>query len=147
MKKSELKQIIKEIISEDIFLQNRKSKKEKQQNLYHELDSSCKKEFGVEIYNGDITLTKYTLPYFKKYSKIKRVNGYFDCSKLKLTSLTELPIPEYISKDFHCEKNRLTSLEGAPKYVGGSFWCANKHDFSRRDVEQVCNVNGLIFAF
>ena len=122
MKKSELKQIIKEVISEDIFLQSRKSPEEKAKTRELEMKLDYKQLFGVEVYTGDIELTKELLPYFKKYFKIKRVNGEFDCGSLNLTSLTELPIPEYVGGSFSCAYNKLTSLEGVPKYVGSHFF-------------------------
>ena len=100
MKKSELTNIIIEVISEDIFLQNKKSPEEKARTRKLEIKLDYKQKFGVEVYEGDIELTKETLPFFKKYSKIKRVNGFFDCSNLNITSLTELPIPEYVGLSF-----------------------------------------------
>ena len=167
MKKSELKHIIKEIISEDIFLQNRKSPEEKARTRELELEIEYKQKFGVEVYDGFIKLIT-TLPYFKKYSKIKRVNGTFICCALNLTSLTELPIPEYVSGDFSCSYNKLTSLEGAPEYVGGDFYCidndltslrgapeyvkgdfyclSNSTQFTREDVRKVCDVKGKIYC-
>ena len=124
MKKSELKNIIKEVISEDIFLQNRKSPEEKAKMRELEIELEYKQKFGVEVYKGNIKLTNESLPYFKKYSKIKKVNGTFNCNSLNLTSLTDLPIPEYVNGEFNCSFNKLTSLQGAPKYVGKEFWCS-----------------------
>ena len=48
-------------------------------------------------------------------------------SHMNLKSLTELPWygREYISKDFFCNSNKLTSLEGAPKEVEGHFNCSD----------------------
>ena len=168
MKKSELKNIIKEIISEDIFLQNRKSPEEKARTRDLEIELEYKQKFGVEVYENYLGLTLETLPYFKKYSKIKKVNKDFDCSSLNLVSLNELPIPEYISgnfncsyneltslqgapkyvgRTFHCNNNKLTTLEGAPKYVGGWFWCEdNSAKFTEGDVRKVCDVRGKIYC-
>ena len=149
MKKSELKHIIKEVISEDIFLQNKKSPEEKARTRELEMELEYKPIFGVEVYEGGLELIKTTLPYFKKYSKIKRVNGNFNCSWLRLTSLTELPIPEYIGGSFYCQYNKLTSLAGAPKYVGGHFLCINNNLTSLQgapekvSVDFDCNHNNL----
>ena len=41
------------------------------------------------------------------------VNGYFDCSYNRLTSL--VGAPQSVGRDFVCSYNRLTSLEGAPQ--------------------------------
>lgn len=38
--------------------------------------------------------------------------------------LTELPLQfNRVSESFECPENRLTTLKGCPKYVGGSFYC------------------------
>jgi len=46
---------------------------------------------------------------------------------LEYMNLTELPciFPEVWDKSFYCGYNNLTSLEGAPKEVGGVFSCMN----------------------
>ena len=156
-------------MSEDIFLQNRRSPEEKARTRELELEIEYKQRFGVEVYEGDIKLTKESLLYFKKYSKIKRVNGNFNCIELNLTSLIELPIPEYVSKDFCCYSNNLTSLQGAPEYVGGIFSCSynkltslegapayvggrfdtrfNSTIFTKEDVRKVCDVKGEISTY
>jgi len=53
--------------------------------------------------------------------KFKRVEGIFNCSKNKLTSLEGAP--EHVGEDFNCYKNQLRTLEGAPEQVGGYFYC------------------------
>jgi hypothetical protein len=50
------------------------------------------------------------------------VDGYFDCSDNKLTSLEGCPIK--IRGTFSCSANQLTSLEGCPKEIGGYFECS-----------------------
>ena len=168
MQKSKLKQIIREVISEDIFLQNRKSPEEKAKMRELEIEVEYKSRFGVEVYEGNLILTEELLPYFKKYSKIKIMNENFDCGELNLISLTELPIPEYVNGNFYCYGNKLTSLQGAPKYVGGNFWCDyndltslkgapkevsgdfycenNSTKFTKEDVRKVCDVRDRIIC-
>ena len=53
-----------------------------------------------------------------------KVDGNFNCACCN--SLTSLEgAPKYVGKDFYCFFcNSLTSLEGAPKYVGKDFNCA-----------------------
>ena len=47
---------------------------------------------------------------------------------------------------FDCSGNQLTSLTGAPKNVGGDFYCSrNKKNFTAEEVEAVCDVKGHIF--
>jgi len=54
--------------------------------------------------------------------KFGKVKGYFDCYKCELTTLKGAP--KYVGGSFSCSHNNLTTLEGAPKYVGGSFYCS-----------------------
>jgi hypothetical protein len=53
--------------------------------------------------------------------KFRKVTIYFDCSYNQLTSLEGCP--ESVGGSFLCDVNRLKSLEGCPKSVGGSFLC------------------------
>ncbi|MHA1883077.1 MAG: hypothetical protein ACTSUO_08535 [Candidatus Thorarchaeota archaeon] len=53
--------------------------------------------------------------------KFKRVKGSFLCEHNQLTTLEGAP--EYVGRYFFCEHNQLTSLEGAPKKVEESFHC------------------------
>jgi hypothetical protein len=44
---------------------------------------------------------------------------------LSYAGLTKLPIYfNYVSGNFYCQWNELTSLEGCPKVVGGNFYCS-----------------------
>jgi len=45
----------------------------------------------------------------------------FDCDDNNLTSLEGAP--KGVGEDFNCSSNKLTSLKGAPKKVGGDFSC------------------------
>lgn len=47
--------------------------------------------------------------------------GYFDCRNTGLTSLEGAP--REVGTSFYCSNNNLTSLEGAPREVGGNFNC------------------------
>jgi hypothetical protein len=49
------------------------------------------------------------------------VSVIFDCHRNSLTSLEGAP--QNVGGSFYCSHNRLTSLEGAPRNVGGSFYC------------------------
>ena len=49
------------------------------------------------------------------------VDGYFYCDKNRLTSLEGAPLK--VGGNFDCQNNHLTSLEGAPQEVGGGFYC------------------------
>ena len=52
-----------------------------------------------------------------------RVSRDFDCGFNKLTSLKGSP--RWIGGNFECDHNRLTSLEFSPDYVGSGFFCGN----------------------
>ena len=49
------------------------------------------------------------------------VDGNFDCDKNRLTSLKGAPLKVGVS--FYCSYNALTSLKGAPQEVGMGFYC------------------------
>ena len=71
--------------------------------------------------------------------KFGKVNGDFVCYSNKLTTLEGAP--NYVGRDFYCSRNNLASLEGAPKEVGGLFICYfNKEKFTEKDVKDICNV-------
>lgn len=53
-----------------------------------------------------------------------KVSAYFDCSGNKLTTLEGCP--RYVGKWFNCSSNQLTSLDYSPNYVGGNFICDEK---------------------
>jgi hypothetical protein len=54
--------------------------------------------------------------------KFGKVSGYFDCERNQLTSLEGAP--QEVGGDFDCSNNQLTSLEGAPQEVGRNFYCS-----------------------
>ena len=53
----------------------------------------------------------------------QKINGDFNCSANKLTSLEGAP--QKVGGYFNCAYNSLTSLEGAPQKVGGDFYCSD----------------------
>ena len=65
--------------------------------------------------------------------------------------LTRIPFNfRSITGSFYCNSNNLTSLEGAPKKVGGSFYCSNNNNLTSLEgaPEEVgghfyCNYNNL----
>jgi len=52
-----------------------------------------------------------------------RVSVSFDCCYNKLTTLEGAP--QWVGGDFDCTWNELTSLKSAPQKVGGSFYCSS----------------------
>jgi len=59
--------------------------------------------------------------------KFGRVLGNFLCGSLDLTNLNFAP--DFVGKDFNCSNNLLTSLEGSPREVRGTF---NVYDNGRK---------------
>jgi len=55
--------------------------------------------------------------------RFRRVEGSFNCSGNQLTTLEGAP--EWVGKHFICFSNNLTTLEGGPRYVGTIFDCAH----------------------
>ena len=53
--------------------------------------------------------------------KFGKVSGDFDCDRNQLTSLEGAP--QTVNRDFSCYGNQLTSLEGAPQTVNRDFSC------------------------
>ena len=76
---------------------------------------------GTYSCEGDVNLCELGLK--KLPVKFREVEGSFACSKNHLTSLEGAP--KYVGGGFDCHNNQLTSLEGAPEYVGGYFDCAS----------------------
>ena len=93
-----------------------------------EIDSICG-EYRIKNYtinpdgtvdvNGDVNLYEKGLT--KLPLKFGYVSGEFDCSYNQLTSLEGSP--KKVGGGFYCGYNKLVTLEGAPKEVGGYFDC------------------------
>lgn len=98
----------------------------------------------VDVYEGDFAVTKKMITNGKINRKLPNIiNGEFNCSNLKLTTLEGCPkevkgdffcaknlltdlkhCPEKIGEAFHCSFNKLTSLEGCPTIINGIFNCS-----------------------
>jgi hypothetical protein len=79
--------------------------------------------------------------------KFNKVSGKFICDSNRLTSLEGCP--KYVGGGFRCDANRLTSLEFCPTEVGGSFSCGDNRlaslEFCPTEVggDFYCNSNRL----
>jgi hypothetical protein len=73
---------------------------------------------GIDV-NGNVNLREEKLE--KLPIKFGKINGHFLCEKNQLTTLEGAP--REVSGHFWCYNNKLTKLEGAPIYVGGIFDC------------------------
>jgi hypothetical protein len=75
---------------------------------------------GLVDVKGDFHCSHEKLEDFKGV-RFGKVNGRFKCDKNKLTSLEGAP--QVVGGHFECWSNELTSLEGSPQRVGGNFEC------------------------
>ena len=75
------------------------------------------------------------------------IKGRFVINDAGLTSLEGAP--KKVGGDFHCYNNELTSLEGAPQVVGGNFYCSANNLTSLEGAPKkvgrnfICNNNKL----
>jgi hypothetical protein len=91
------------------------------------INAVCK-EFNIKNYtiNDDYTIDVdggvdfYIRDLYKIPLKFNIVRGSFDCSKNKLTTLEGSP--KFVGTNFFCYDNELTTLEGCPKRIGSDFW-------------------------
>ncbi len=73
------------------------------------------------VIKGDVDLSEKGLTELPDLSKVT-VTGYFDCSHNALTSLQGAP--KMVGGNFVCRINKLVTLQGAPEVVGGHFFCS-----------------------
>jgi hypothetical protein len=71
--------------------------------------------------NGDVWLSGEKWTEIPVWLKNVEIEGFFDCSFNKLTTLKNCP--QKIEGNFWGHYNQLKSLDGCPENIGGSFWC------------------------
>jgi hypothetical protein len=92
-----------------------------------EIDEICN-EYDIKNYiinpDGSIDVEGSVDLSYKRISelplKFNMVSEYFNCSNNQLTTLEGAP--NYVGKDLFCQNNKLTSLDGFPNVVGGESW-------------------------
>jgi hypothetical protein len=84
----------------------------------------------VDVY-GDFHCARQGLTDLKGI-RFGKIEGCFDCSNNRLTSLEGAP--QEVGVGFDCSRNLLKSLEGAPKKVGTSFLCYGNQLLHWRDL-------------
>jgi hypothetical protein len=109
----------------------------------------CKK-YSIENYtinsdntidvNGDVYLYNRLGDMKKLPVKFGKVSGYFSCRNNKLTTLEGCP--KYVGGDVSCSWNKLVSLEYCPNYVGYWFVCRYNKLTSLNGIEN-CEVGGI----
>ena len=83
------------------------------------------------IYKGDVYSWDRWMELRPEY-----VSKDFSCGGNKLTSL--VGGPEYVGGNYYCSHNKLTSLEGLPKHVGGNIYCS--HNKLKNDKASVFDI-------
>lgn len=102
------------------------------QEKLNQIEELCK-EYNIQTYDinndgtidvdGDVNLSDKYLPSLPV--SFNKVSGIFSCFNNRLTSLKGAP--KYVGKEFNCQGNRLTSLEYCPEVIGGDFICSHNH--------------------
>ena len=83
---------------------------------------------SVFLYNQNLT----KLPF-----KFGKIDGDFNCSYNKLTSLKGTP--EEVDGDFGCSRNNLINLKYSPKIVNGWFDCSRNNLTNLKNVPEIIN--------
>ena len=66
---------------------------------------------------------------------MKQIHGDVDLTDLYLKEIPSILKDVNVGGDFNCSNNKLTSLQGAPKSVGGTFSChGNTKKFTKDEV-------------
>jgi hypothetical protein len=71
----------------------------------------------------DNNVSLYGFTFSKLPLRFGKVNGYFECSANKLTTLEGAP--HTVGYGFFCDQNNLTNLVGGPKSIGESYNCSH----------------------
>jgi hypothetical protein len=111
----------------------------------------CKKNIRDYTINPDDTVDVDDNLYLsKKLGKMKKlpvkfgkVSGCFSCFGNKLTTLEGCP--KFVGGYFECTENDLTTLEGCPKFVGGMFNCNDSKLTSLKGIEK-CEIIGDFYC-
>ena len=93
----------------------------------------------VDVFNNSVKLNYKGLT--KLPLEFGEINRYFDCDRNELTSLEGAPKKVY--SDFYCSHNNLTSLEFAPIFVNGDFHCLNN---KIRSFEGLVDIGGNFYC-
>jgi hypothetical protein len=93
---------------------------------------------GIIDVDGNFNCYQQDLTDFKGV-RFGHVNGCFYCDRNRLTSLEGAP--QTVNESFYCYNNDLTSLEGAPQTVNWDFYCDNNQITSLVGAPQTVNGN------
>ena len=77
---------------------------------------------GQKTIQGNVDLSDLNLTELPNLSDVVVIGDFFCAYNNKLTTLQGAP--QYIGRNFHCHNNNLTTLQGSPEYVKGDFYCS-----------------------
>ena len=119
-----MKRLLENLLEQDIFkppteeeLEQRKKEFIKNFMKRGKRNPDGSYDFDCNLYDvsGVVKDGKFTI-------KFGKVEGDFNCVNCGLTTLEGAP--KYVGGNFKCNNNQLTSLEGGPEYVGKDFDCS-----------------------
>jgi len=113
-----MKKLLESLLEQDIFKPPTEEELEKRFIERGKQNPDGSYDFDCSLY--DVSSVIKDGKFKIKFGKVK---GDFDCSNNKLTSLEGAP--KYVGGNFYCSHNQLTSLEEAPERVEGGFYCSN----------------------
>jgi hypothetical protein len=100
---------------------------------------------GRKVIKGSVDLSSLYLKELPEWLSDVEVEAHFFCDKNKLTTLAGAP--ETVGGTFYCCNNKLTTLQGAPKTVRGDFSCYdNPGNFTEEDVRAVSRVDRNVYV-
>ncbi len=95
-----------------------------------------KPETGLVDIEGDFRVHRQDLTDFKGV-RFGKVDGNFDCSYNRITSLDGAP--QEVGNNFHCYDNQLTTLDGGPSIVKWDYNCSRNNLASLKDATKLVN--------
>ena len=125
------------------FFKGKKEREEQKELRKLKSQLQFNKETNRYDYTGDLG-SEFLVNFVSEDKKgfilnFGKVTGDFSCSYLGLTSLEGAP--REVGRSFYCNSNQLTSLKGAPQEVGESFSCWGNKLISLEGVPQEISKN------
>ena len=90
-------------------------------DAYEEKYKLIKNEDDTYSSKRDFRVPKELVENGKLKIKFKKISGWFDCSCLGLTTLEGFP--DYVHGSFFCDNNNLESFDFLPKKITGIIYC------------------------
>ena len=110
----------------------------------HDIKNYTIKTNGTINVRGGVWLNNYEKEQLPEYIQFDIVTGVFIIENSNITTLQGCPT--IVGGSFYCNGcYKLKSLQYAPKKVGGNFYChRSKKKFAIKDIKKYCKVDGRI---